>query len=112
MDYEYFCKAVDSLEGHPGLIGVMGGEPTLHPRFADMCRYLKGKIPEKYRVNDRSLYYPTDSFIEVRRRSELKQYEIHEYSDGPRPIIQGAGLWTSMTRLYRDNLEIILIFYI
>ncbi len=107
MDYDYFCKAVDSLEGHPGLIGVMGGEPTLHPRFADMCKYLQTKIPEQYKVKDRSLYYPTDSFIEVRRRSELKQYEIHEYADGPRPIIQGAGLWTSMTRLYRDNLEII-----
>lgn len=107
MDYDYFCQAVDSLEGHPGLIGVMGGEPTLHPHFKDMCNYLQNKIPEQYRVNDRDLMYPTDSFIEVRRRSELKQYEIHEYSDGPRPIIQGAGLWTSMTRLYRDNLEII-----
>ncbi len=107
MDYDYFCKAVDSLEGHPGLIGVMGGEPTLHPRFRDMCEYLQSKVPEQYKVNDRSLYYPTDSFVEVRRRSELKQYEIHEYADGPRPIIQGAGLWTSMTKLYRDNLEII-----
>ncbi|SER39109.1 hypothetical protein SAMN04487884_10510 [Butyrivibrio fibrisolvens] len=107
MDYDYFCKAVDSLEGHPGLIGVMGGEPTLHPRFKDMCLYLQKKIPKQYKVKDKSLYYPTDSFVEVRRRSELKQYVIHEYSDGPRPIIQGAGLWTSMTRLYRDNLEII-----
>lgn len=107
MDYDYFCKAVDSLEGHPGLIGVMGGEPTLHPRFKDMCLYLQKKIPKQYKVKDKSLYYPTDSFVEVRRRSELKQYVIHEYADGPRPIIHGAGLWTSMTRLYRDNLEII-----
>lgn len=107
MDYDYFCKAVDSLEGHPGLIGVMGGEPTLHPRFKDMCLYLQKKIPKQYKVKDKSLYYPTDSFVEVRRRSELKQYIIHEYADGPRPIIQGAGLWTSMTKLYRDNLEII-----
>jgi hypothetical protein len=31
MDFETFKKAVDSLEGFDGMVGVMGGEPTLHP---------------------------------------------------------------------------------
>ena len=107
MDYDYFCKAVDTLVDHPGLIGIMGGEPTLHPKFKEMCEYLHSKVDPEIRVKEGSRKYPTDSFIEMQRRFELDEYEIHEYADGPRPIIRGAGLWTSMTRLYQKNLEVI-----
>lgn len=107
MDYDTFCKAVDASIDHPGLLGVMGGEPTLHPQFEEMCKYLYQKIPEEKRVKPGILKLPTDSFIEVRRKFELDEYEIHEYADGPRPIIQGAGLWTSMTNKYLQNFEII-----
>ena len=107
MDYDYFCKAVDTLVDHPGLIGIMGGEPTLHPRFADICAYLYSKLDNDVKVKPGTLKYPTDSFIEMRRRFELDEYELHEYADGPRPIIRGAGLWTSMTRLFQKNLEVI-----
>lgn len=107
MDYEYFCKAVDSVIDHPGLIGVMGGEPTLHPRFVDMCKYLYEKLPDNKRVPLGKFNYPTDSFVEVRRQFELDEYEIYKYADGPRPIIQGAGLWTSMTKKYKEHFEII-----
>lgn len=44
MDFETFKKAVDSLEGYQGKIGIMGGEPTLHPDFAKMSRYLQGSF--------------------------------------------------------------------
>ena len=47
MDMETIEKAIDSLEGFPGNIGMMGGEPTLHPKFADICRLYQKKIPEK-----------------------------------------------------------------
>lgn len=107
MDYDYFCKAVDTLVDHPGLIGIMGGEPTLHPKFKEMCEYLHSKVDPDVRVKEGSKKYPTDSFIEMQRRFELDEYEIHEYADGPRPIIRGAGLWTSMTKLYLKNLEVI-----
>ena len=71
MEFETFCKAVDSVLDHPGLIGVMGGEPTLHPRFADMCRYLHEKLPKEKLPAPGAATLPTDSFIEVRRRQEL-----------------------------------------
>lgn len=107
MDYDTFCRAVDSVLDHPGLIGVMGGEPTIHPDFEQMCCYLRDRLPDRLKPDKGSMKLPTDSFVEVRRELELDKYEIYPYADGPRPIIQGAGLWTSMTAKYRDHYEII-----
>jgi hypothetical protein len=45
MELEYFKKAVDSMVGYPKMVGVMGGEPLLHPQFAEFCEYLRSKIP-------------------------------------------------------------------
>ncbi len=33
MDFETFKTAVASMEGFPGIVGIMGGEPTIHPEF-------------------------------------------------------------------------------
>ena len=41
MDFETFKKAVDSLRGFKGLLGLIGGEPTIHPEFAKFARYLR-----------------------------------------------------------------------
>ena len=41
MSQEQFEQAVDSLAEYRGIVGVMGGEPTLNPRFPEMIRYLK-----------------------------------------------------------------------
>ena len=48
MDLDFFRKAVLSLEGFPGKIGIIGGEPLLHPKFEEMCLILKDefKIPK------------------------------------------------------------------
>ena len=40
MDLDTFRAAVDSLEGHPGLIGVIGGEPLLWPHLEAATDYL------------------------------------------------------------------------
>lgn len=41
MDLDYFCQAVDSLDLFPHRIGLIGGEPLLHPDFEKMCFYLR-----------------------------------------------------------------------
>ncbi len=41
--------AIESLEGFPGNIGVMGGEPTMHPKFHDICKLFQKFIPDKKR---------------------------------------------------------------
>ena len=40
MDVETFKQAVDSMEGYVGTVSMMGGEPTIHPHFEEMVRYL------------------------------------------------------------------------
>jgi len=44
-----FTKAIDSLQGFVqetnGIIGFMGGEPLLHPKFEEFCDYALTKIP-------------------------------------------------------------------
>ncbi len=45
MTLEEFDRAVDSLLTFPRMIGVMGGEPLIHPEFDEICRRLHAKIP-------------------------------------------------------------------
>jgi hypothetical protein len=46
MTSSCFRKAVDSLQTFPGMVGMMGGEPTLHPQFADLATYLDARRPD------------------------------------------------------------------
>lgn len=43
MSFDMFKRAVDSLEGFPGMAGVIGGEPTLHPEFERFADYIREK---------------------------------------------------------------------
>jgi hypothetical protein len=47
MTWEEFAQAVDSLQDFPNMVGVMGGEPLLHPQFEEFCKYLQSKIPRE-----------------------------------------------------------------
>lgn len=46
MDVDFFKKAVDSMEGFPGIVGIIGGEPSLHPHFEEMMDYYASRVPE------------------------------------------------------------------
>lgn len=45
MSLENFERAVESLRDYYGVVGIFGGNPTLHPRFADVCSILSRQIP-------------------------------------------------------------------
>ncbi len=47
MTLDEFKKVVDSLEGYPNLIGMIGGEVLLAPWFAEQARYLRSKFPRE-----------------------------------------------------------------
>ena len=47
MDFDYFKKVVDSLHDFKGQIGIIGGEPTLHPDFVKMVEYIRDTYPYK-----------------------------------------------------------------
>ena len=57
MDLETVEKALRSLEGFLGNIGIMGGEPTIHQQFVDFISYVENKFEPSGKVagNDRIL---------------------------------------------------------
>ena len=68
MDLETFEKAIDSLEGFPNSIGIMGGEPKKHPEFLEICKLIQKKIPK----GKRSLHttgYKWDQYRSIIRKT-------------------------------------------
>ncbi|MDO8667851.1 MAG: radical SAM protein [bacterium] len=47
MDLDMVAKAIESLEGYKEQIGIMGGEPTLHPQFKEVCEIVEKLIPNR-----------------------------------------------------------------
>lgn len=45
MDLDFIAEAAKSLKGYPGRIGIIGGEPTTHPKFEEICILLQGLYP-------------------------------------------------------------------
>lgn len=49
VDLEFVEKALYSLKDWKHGIGCMGGEPTIHPKFAEICELYRKHIPQKKR---------------------------------------------------------------
>lgn len=49
MTTKNFLLAVQSLIGYPGVVGVFGGNPALHPEFPEICNILRAYIPYQQR---------------------------------------------------------------
>lgn len=47
MPIDEIRKAIASLEGFPGRIGIMGGEPALHPKFREVLALVREMIPDR-----------------------------------------------------------------
>jgi hypothetical protein len=47
MSVEQIGKALDSLITWPTKIGIIGGEPLLHPDFIKICEMIRGKFPQE-----------------------------------------------------------------
>jgi hypothetical protein len=48
MSFEQFKEAIDSMINFPGITGLIGGEPLLHPQFEKFCKYALTKIPREH----------------------------------------------------------------
>lgn len=49
MDLDMVRKAITSLQDFPGRIGIMGGEPCLHPKFLEILEIVREMIPDRRR---------------------------------------------------------------
>ena len=94
MDFETFKRAVDSLKDFPGIIGIMGGEPTLHPEFERFARYFRETVGHDDPTA--TLTRPTSDFI----RHILANAWHVDYNNR-------RGLWTSVTSRYYQHFELI-----
>lgn len=47
MDLQTVEQALKSLAGYTESIGIMGGEPTLHPQFKEICSLVQKFVPDR-----------------------------------------------------------------
>jgi len=94
MDLDTVVKAIDSLEGYPGHIGLMGGEPALHPQFVEICKIYQKMIPDRRRREFWTSGYKWDEYkliIEETFDYDLIAYNDHSSTDGKhQPLLVAA----------------------
>ena len=91
MDFETFKRAVDSFEGYEGCVGIIGGEPTLHPELEKFIDYLKEKrIGKSICVS----------------REPISNMQKHIYAK-LNNINAKIGFWSSLNRGYYRHFETI-----
>ncbi len=93
MDRDTFQRAVDSLEAFPGMVGMMGGEPTLHPEFETLTAYLARKRGQ-----------PAPSRKGLAPIADFSRYLIENDCMN---IKQRLGLWSSLGQGYYRHFELI-----
>ncbi len=92
MDLATFSKAANSLVSFPGMVGIMGGEPTSHPKFLEILEIYSTIITQKKR---RALWtngYKYDQYKEQIEEVFLKEniiYNDHnpEVADYHQPLL-------------------------
>jgi hypothetical protein len=104
MDFETFKRAVDSLEGYVGTIGIMGGEPTLNPYFEDMAKYLAEKKPPKHTED---MLRPQRHFMDSIHELEMEHTFAHPCLGSVRQTVDGPGLWSAIGENYKKYYETI-----
>lgn len=105
MDFETFKKAVDSFEGYRGTVGVMGGEPTLHPQFSRFLEYLNEH--KYYAKSENLLVRPAKNFMKVVAQMEQNSTFINKEHGISRNCVLGYGLWSALSDKYREHYELI-----
>ncbi len=98
MDFETFKRAVDSLKDFDRCIGIMGGEPLIHPEFSRFVEYIGEKYPSKY-----NLFATRKPIKEFARYMHDKNYILDESLNERK----GPGLLTSVCDKYYEHFELI-----
>jgi len=105
MDWETFKRAADSFEGYKGTVGIMGGEPTLHPEFERFVRYIQEH--PYFPKGENLLVKPTKEFMNILGRMEQRETYVSTEHGIKRNVVNGWGLWSALSTKYREHYELI-----
>jgi hypothetical protein len=97
MDWDTFRQTADSLTDFTGIVGIMGGEPLLHPEFERFTRYLGERFGATATLG--AARRPVTDFLSYTRAKHNANRVLTR--------CKGPGLWTSMPRQYYDHYELI-----
>ena len=85
MQPDVFHQAIDSLKDYHGVVGIFGGNPTLHPNFEDYTLYLEKSRPREL------IGIWTNNYREHRALCD-RVYGLHLYNPHNRPVYHQPSL--------------------
>lgn len=98
MGWETFKKSIDSLEDFERCVGIMGGEPTLHPQFKRFVEYAVKIHGSRYKIEP--MKKPVLNFQQYMRD---RNYFLDEALNNR----YGIGLFSSVCKQYYKHFELI-----
>lgn len=95
-EIETMVKAVVRNEGHPDVIQISGGEPTLHPQFFQVLDFCKSQPIRHLMVNSNGIRIAQEREFARRLAGYMPDFEIYlqfdSFERGPLMQLRGADL--------------------
>ena len=104
-EIEKMVKAVVRNEGHPDVVQISGGEPTLHPQFFEVLDFCKSQPIRHLMVNTNGIRIAQDKEFARRLAGYMPDFEIYLQFDsfGREPLLQLRG--ADLREIRRKALE-------